>query len=431
MTAQHSTSLSKPKIFYGWYIVAGLTTVGMVSAGMGGINFGLFLPPMVAELGIKHTFFGWALTARLVGFSASSWLIGRILDQHGARIPMAVAGTITGLIMMSLGFMQEGWHLVALFFIMGAIGMHGGGENLYQAVPLSRWFVRKRGKAMSIAFLGIPIGIFIFSPLSQFLIDSTGWRSAWFILGGGGSIVIVLVGLLIIRKDPQSMGLSPDGDLDENDTVETVDQTRPARTEEYPWTRSQAIHTPAFWAIVIMLGIRMFSVSTIVIFRIPFYIEQGISAKLVAWALSAEAVIAATMSLTTGWASDRFHPRLVTAVSLLLLIIAIFVTIYVTTPWQMFLSAMLFGASAASAVVSQNVLWPSYFGVMNIGSIRGLAAPFILIFSGIGAPVAGAVKDATGTYAPVWLAANLSLVPVAVIILLTPRPKLPVNDNKE
>ncbi|MFC1820324.1 hypothetical protein ACFLZG_04475 [Thermodesulfobacteriota bacterium] len=36
-----------------------------------------------------------------------------------------------------------------------------------------------------------------------------------------------------------------------------------------------------------------------------------------------------------------------------------------------------------------------------------------------------------GTYAPVWLAANLSLVVVAVIILLTPRPKLPVNDNKE
>ena len=86
MEVESSSNSHRAKIFYGWFIVAGLASVGAVSAGMGGVNFGLFIPPMSEELGIKHAIFGWTMTARLVGYSASSFMIGRILDRYGARI---------------------------------------------------------------------------------------------------------------------------------------------------------------------------------------------------------------------------------------------------------------------------------------------------------------------------------------------------------
>ena len=54
MEIDSSSQSHGSKIFYGWYIVAGLATVGMLSAGMGGINFGLFIQPMSEELGIKQ-----------------------------------------------------------------------------------------------------------------------------------------------------------------------------------------------------------------------------------------------------------------------------------------------------------------------------------------------------------------------------------------
>ena len=127
-----------------------------------------------------------------------------------------------GMVMVGLSFMQASWQLVALFFIKGMIGMEGAGGNLYQSVPLSRWFVRRRGKAMSMAFLGIPIGVFVFSPLTQFLINTTSWRSAWLILGGCNSLVIVLIALLVIRKEPESMGLQSDGGLIESEESEDV-----------------------------------------------------------------------------------------------------------------------------------------------------------------------------------------------------------------
>jgi MFS family permease len=120
----------KHKLFYGWYIVMALALLGTVSVGMGSINFGLFIPPMKEELGIKQSFFGMTQTARLVGFSVSGWLIGRILDRYGARIPLFIAGSFMGLAMVGLYYVQTGWQLVALFFIKGLIGLEGAGSKV-------------------------------------------------------------------------------------------------------------------------------------------------------------------------------------------------------------------------------------------------------------------------------------------------------------
>jgi len=426
MIVKSSPTSNGPNLFYGWYIVMGLATVGMVSVGMGGINFGLFIPPIGEELGIKYSFFGWTQTARLVGFSLSSWLIGRLLDTYGARIPLAIAGAVMGMVMVGLSFMQTGWQLVALFFIKGMVGMEGGGGNLYQSVPLSRWFVRRRGKAMSMAFLGIPIGIFVFSPLTQFLINTTSWRSAWLILGGGSSVVIVLIALLVIRKEPKSMGLQPDGGLIEVEEGEDVSPRHSTLPFEYSWTRSQAVRSFAFWALTAVLGLRMLSISTLSIFRIPFYIEQGISPQLVAWALSAEAVVAAVIAIPSGWAMDRFPPRFAAAVSLIIFFIAFLVTMNVSATWHVFIATMLFGAAAASFLVIQNALWPAYFGGAHIGSIRGLTAPLTVIFSAIGGPITGAIKDATGTYIPAWQGSMILLVAATGLMFITRKPEPPV-----
>ena len=165
MNNENSIIKKGPKIFYGWYIVLGLATVGMVSVGLGGLNFGLFLRPMHEELGINQVYFGLSQTARLLGFGMTSWFIGRILDSYGARVPMALAGALMAGVMVGLSCVRTGWQLVLLFLIQGMIGMQGAGGNLFQSVPIARWFIRMRGKAMSITFLGTTAGIFVFSPL--------------------------------------------------------------------------------------------------------------------------------------------------------------------------------------------------------------------------------------------------------------------------
>jgi MFS family permease len=310
---------------------------------------------------------------------------------------------------------------------MGMIGLEGAGGNLYQSVPLSRWFVRLRGKAMSLAFLGIPAGIFVFTPLIQFLINTTGWRSAWLILGGGSSAAIVIIALSVIRKEPESMGLRPDGDRLERGERGKVSLNPGPVTAEYSWTRSEAVRSFTFWSLVVITGLRMLSMSTVGIFRIPFYMDQGISPQIVAWAVSVEAVISAITAFPVGRAMDRFQPRFVAAASLSLFIIVLIVTMNVTRTWHVFAATILFGIMAASFMVIQNALWPDYFGGMHIGSIRGLAMPFTIVFSAIGAPLTGIIKDTTGTYTPAWFGSIGLLAISTALMLMTPKPVRPVQ----
>lgn len=412
-------------LFYGWYIVAGLATISMVSVGMGGMNLGLFVRPLHDELGISQQYMGWSQTARFIGFSMSSWYIGRILDKYGARIPMAVASMIMFMIMAGLSMLQNGWQLVALIFLSGMIGLEGGGGNLYQSVPLSRWFIKKRGRAMSITFFGTTLGLLLFTPLIQATILYINWRFAWRVIGCGSCLVIFTIALAVIRKDPYSLGLYPDGLAQDESSFVKESEKNESDHDEYSWTREQALRSFAFWGLTLILGLRMLAMSTLNVFRIPYYIESGFSPMIVSFAISIEAIVSAIIAVLTGMAMDHFPARYVVAASLTAFILVFIVTIHVRTEFDIFLATSLYGVAASSFMVSTNTLWPNYFGSMNIGSIRGFAIPFTTILGSLGAPVTGRVKDLTGSYIHAWGVAIFILVAAAVLMLFIKKPENP------
>ena len=97
--------------FYGWVIVAVMAATGAVSMGMGSLNFGLFIKPMGDELGIGRAAFGWAQTARQGASSATSPLIGWLLDRYGSRVMLPVAALATGGALIGLAYVTSAWHL--------------------------------------------------------------------------------------------------------------------------------------------------------------------------------------------------------------------------------------------------------------------------------------------------------------------------------
>ncbi len=413
------------RIFYGWWIVVGLALVSAVMTGMGGVNLGLFVPPMKDDLGFGQTVFGLAQTARLVGFSVTGWLVGRYLDRFGARLPLIVAGLIMGFSVAAVSLIDAGWQMVVLFLIGGMTGLQGQGANLYSTVPIARWFQRKRGKAFSLTFLGIPVGIFVLSPLSQFLIDNVGWRDTWLIMAVMGTIVTILVAVLIIRRQPDDMGL-----LRSETAPSTAPGSSPAPAPisvERSWTREEAMRSSAFWRIAFVDGLRMGAMGTLGLFRIPYLIDQGVSAQAVAFALSCEAVVAAISGLAAGWLVDRYPARFISAIATVAMILTFAVTVGADTTLQAFLAASMFGVGAQGFAVSQGALWPQYFGAENIGKIRGFALPLGLSLSAVSAPLTGLVKDSTGSFIVPWVIACFGLVICTLLLLGTPKPVHPAD----
>jgi Na+/melibiose symporter-like transporter len=196
---------------------------------------------------------------------------------------------------------------------------------------------------MSIAFLGTPIGIFIFAPMTQWLIDTRGWREAWLALAVIGPLVISVVALGVIRRAPEDLGLRPDGDEALSPGEGSPSRSSGGASSEYSFTRAEAVRTPTFRWLAAVDGLRQVAVATLGLFRIPFYVDQGIDPTVVALALSAEALVGMMITVPVGWLVDRLQPRYVSASATAVMVATFGATIMVSSPAHVFVATILYG----------------------------------------------------------------------------------------
>ena len=418
---------SKPRLFYGWVIVAVMAATGALSMALGTLNFGLFIKPMGDELGIGRAVFGWAQSARQITSAITAPMVGGLIDRFGARMLLTISATITGAAVLGLGFVTADWQLVTLFALMGLVGMSGPGA-LVTTVPVTKWFVRNRGKALSFMSLGVPIGGLVFVPLTQIFIDAFGWRNAWMLLAIIGSGIIIPLALVFVRRQPEDLGLLPDGDLPAAERAIASDAkagspVQPVYSDEHSWTRAEALRSGTFWRLVFVFSVVMLATNTINVHRIPSFMDRGLDPRLISYATAFDAAAAGLSTFTMGLLTQRIPARLIGAGGFLMLIVASVLTIVADNHPVMFLAMITFGLGIGVLMLMQNFLWADYFGRKHLGSIRGAVMPIMLVFGGAGAPLAGYIRDFTGSYTHTWLAATILMALSAVVLALTPPPR--------
>ena len=411
----------QPSYFYGWVIVAVMAVTGAVSMGMGSLNFGLFIKPMGDELGIGRAAFGWAQTARMGASSATSPLIGWLIDRYGSRVMLPVAALATGGALIGLAYVTTSWHLVVLFVVMGLVGMSGPGA-LVTTVPVLKWFVRNRGKAVAFVGLGIPFGALIFIPLTQLLINEIGWRDAWLVLAFIGLIVIVPLGAIFIRRQPEDLGMEPDGG-DPPDESGGGNSSLRRSADEISWTLRQAIRTTTMWRLVIVFSMVQMATGTVALHRIPAFMDRGMDPTLISFATAFDAVAAGLSTFGFGMLVKWVPVRFLGAIGFSMLAAASVLTIYAVNLPVMFLSMWIFGIGIGGMMFLNNFIWADYFGRHNVGGIRGFVNPINLVVGGIGAPAAGYVRDWTGSYDPAWWVGVGLMSGAALLIVLTGAPR--------
>ena len=405
---------------------------GAASMAMGSLNFGLFIKPMGDDLGIGRAYFGWAQTARQAAGAVTSPPIGWALDRWGSRLMLPVAALAAAGAMVGLANMRDGWHLIALFAVMGLVGMSGPGA-LVTSVPVLKWFVRDRGKAISFVGLGIPAGALLFVPLTQFLIDGVGWRMAWILLACVGAGMIVPLAAALVRRQPEDMGLAPDGAAPSSEPTAAPDaaakgETPPSRAHVPPpetaWTAGEAMRTSTMWRLVAMFCIVQLGIGTVALHRIAAFMDRGLDPTLIAFATAFDAVCAGVSTFAFGMLANRGAPaRYLGAAGFAMLAAASAMTIYAYALPVMFASMAIFGLGIGGMMFLNNFIWADYFGRENVGAIRGLANPINLAIGGLGAPAAGYVHDFIGSYDPMWWAGVCLMAAGTALALLTPAPR--------
>ena len=404
------------RVFHGWKIVAVLIVFSAVTVAMAGPNIAIFIAPMTAELGWRPSTFGWAQFARLEAVIIAGPVIGRLLDRHGPRLPIAAATAVTGGLTASLAFLTQEWQLIAVFLVTGLLGM-GRVSDLFVQVPVAKWFVRRRGLAMGIAMAGIPLGVALFYPLSQLVIDLAGWRRAWLLFGIAGAALVVPLALAFLRRQPEDLGLLPDGpSLPPPDGADEA----PVVIES-SFTRAQALRTRSFWLLVAGFTAFTYGWSSLSIFRVPHFIERGLDPAVVALTISLDAAVAVAASIVMGRLLDRVRAYHVLLLALTALSGSAVSAILVDSLFWLLAANIGYGLGFQVGHVAQNVLWARYFGRAHLGDVQGAALPLTMGLGALAFPVTGYIREISGTYTPAWVAA-IACFAIAAIVLLTARP---------
>jgi predicted MFS family arabinose efflux permease len=123
-----------------------------------------------------------------------------------------------------------------------------------------------------------------------------------------------------------------------------------------------------------------------------------------------------------GMLVNRLPARYLGAIGFILLATASVLTIYANSIFVMALSMAIFGLGIGGTMFLQNFLWADYFGRTHLGRIQGIVNPITLTIGGIGAPLAGYVRDSTGSYDSIWWAGVVLIVIGAVALAVTRPP---------
>lgn len=403
--------------FYGWVIVIVVFVAEFLAAGVGTVTVPLFFKPISEEMGWSLTQLTGSVTAQALAGMVVVPIAGIALDRFGARPVMTFGAVVAGFGLLFLTQVQEPWHFWVLYAVVGALGLHEMGQ-FTGPVVVAKWFVRRRGRAMAIVTSGTTIGGMILAPLMALLMTTQGWREAWGIMGAVILVVMVPILVMFIRRQPESMGLSPDGDTAElvsggahlsQPKIETV------------WTLREALRTREIWVLILSMELVSLSATAVVVHTVPFLsFEQGLSTQAVSIVLTLRLFSATLSRFFWGFLMERVPVHLCLSVGFFFRAVGPISLIMFPYPFNV-IALLISNIPGGAMAVLQPLAFANYYGRRFFGTIQGTIRPILAIPQLVGPLLIAMVFDRTGSfYAGFFIASVLGFIASGVALLARP-----------
>lgn len=336
----------------------------------------VFAGEIRSEFGLSHGAWGGIYSLGTTASAVAMLWGGALTDRFRVRSLGVFVALGLSLACLAMSFVSAIW---ALPFVIFALRFTGQGMSTHLAgVAMARWFIAARGRALSIAMLGVSIGLAFLPMIFAALLLFFDWRVLWII----AAVMAILVAPILFRllhqeRTPQS----------------TNDTGHSAGMFGRHWTRREAVRAPVAWLMVPML-IGPPAWGTALLFQqvhLTELKEWALVDFLALFPLVTALVIATTF--VSGWAIDRFSAiRLIPFLG-----IPWALTFVVLSGAQSISTAavgmILFGIATGAGSTLPIAFVAEVFGTRNIGSIKAVAAALAVFGSAIGPGVTGYLID--------------------------------------
>ena len=431
MSAAPSTEAAPARrIYYGWWIVLGAVLAQFAAIGGGLQVAGVFLRPVTDELDWNAGQYALAGSVAFGVGGIMGFVIGPLVDRYGARPLMLVGGVLYGIGLLAASQVNAPWQFILCQLVAGGIGQALAGPMVVN-ITLSKWFVLRRGWAISMGSIGISMAGLIAPVGMTQVVDRIGWRDGYIVLGLVVAAVLIPVAL-IMRREPEDYGLLPDGRTGNEapSDANTADIAELDRDYQNSYTRAEAVRTPGVWLITIGMGFFSAAMTAVLVHGIPFMTDAGLSRTQASFGVAFAGLANLLSKFWWGWSLRRVETRVLFAgafaccgAGTLVMLAASGMDNAIVV---MYLGFFIWGFGFGGGVPLSEYIWARYYGRRYIGSVRSVGVPLGIVFGSSGSLAVAWYFDAYGSYtgAFIGLLGCYAAGALAIFVSRQPPPKV-------
>jgi MFS family permease len=257
---------------------------------------------------------------------------------------------------------------------------------------VSKWFVRRRGRAMAFCTMGMSAaGVALPIPLA-FLITQLGWRETWVVVGLSIALLASLAAPFM-RRRPEDYGMVPDGKAEYRATP-----TGLSKLDEVSLTAQEALHTPAFWLLVASTNLASLAIFGINLHLFSYITDKGISVGVAAGVITYLYFLQSAVKPVWGFIAERLPVRYCLAICYAGGALGVIVLMGASSLVGLIAFASVYGMTRGAQSFVSSLAWSDYFGRDAQGAIRGTLFPFKFVSGSAGPVLAGLLFDLRGDY---------------------------------
>lgn len=408
------TDKKETKIFYGWLLLISAWLLTACSTGMFINSMTQFQKPVCEAMNITRGQFSLSTSFISLAVMALSPFVGSIFEKFKPKRVVTLGGILMLIGWLGFSFVPN----IQLFYVMAiliGIGSSVAGAVVVNII-LNNWFHAKKGFAMGFASTGSGFGSMVFNPLGSVLILHFGYQTAFRGLWICALLCILPILILFVYK-PEEKGLLPYGDEKKASNEESTKADLAAvQTEGY--TRTQALHTPAFWGVCfISFGL---SAGAIGIFSqmASYLTDIGHSPALAATLVSLISLSMAVSKIFFGWLNDKLGTYRNFLIIAAIGIFGIFSLFTAKNVVCAYVSAVLFGISFSATNVMAPLITVYAMGSKDFANIFGLVSFAIYIGPIVASPFSATIYDLNGSYNLAFLCYGILYIAVFLVGLV-------------
>ena len=340
---------------------------------------GLFNPSIRDELNITHGQFGTIYAGATICSSLVLVWFGKKIDEM--RIFNYSLIVIGFLFFSSLffSFINSIYFLVVAIFLMRFSGQ--GLMSHTSSTTISRYFNRRRGKALSGIWFGLSFAEFFLPILIIFLLSIFSWRIIWQFI----SIIIITILPIVVFYTIKNLDI----ESREKNIFDNKNKFRDIRS----WRRSEVLKDFKFYIISLNMLAMPWIVTGVFIYQSFIADSKLWGSYIIPQSFMIYSATSIFTLIASGFLVDKFTSRKLIPLMNLPLLFGLIVLYFLDQSYSAYLFFGLMGVSNGLANVLGSSTWAEIYGVRYLGSIKALTTAFMVFSTAFGTALFGLLID--------------------------------------